>query len=568
MSPPEVNAAEPLQRRQRVGLIVLILVPALLAAALELFATARYGPGLSPDSQVYLQGARRLAAGQGFTQIWPSTPPRAMAITWYPPAYSAVLALGARLTGADAVPVARYIAVALLAGCVALGTRMAWRVTRSLAATAVAAVLIALAPDQMEVFAYALSEPLFIAAVLVALSSIALYLERSSVRWLAVAAVAAGLAAMTRYVGAMLPALGTVLILVFSRRARWPARLRDAVLFAALSAAPAVAWMARNRLAGGSASGRRIEWHPARWSHVRSMSESFAQWLFPGAAGLLWWVAMLIVAGILWQAITRHRATATNGYRPPALVLALFAFVVTYVPALMLSISLVDAATPMDYRTLAPLFIPMLVLGVYVGHALWHVEGGRGARWTARGAVGALALVMLVTTFVRTPAWVWRNNQTGARLTYASKRWSDSRAMRTMRILPRDVPIWTNASDATYLRLGRVDRLVPAKYTPDGARELPQYRAAIDDLRATLLRDGGTVAYFRGVLRRSMPRLEDLDADLTGLERIDFRADAVLFADPATAKRLRARLAADTAGRARAREELNHEVTKPRSTTR
>src|SRR3954452_8589885 len=124
-------------RRDRWVLVALIILAALSAPAAMLYATSRYGPALAPDSAIYIQGARRLSAGDGFTQLLPTQPPKAVRITWYPPAYSALLACG-KLIGMDPLPFARLVSAALLSIVIALGGAMSWHATRSLPATAAA----------------------------------------------------------------------------------------------------------------------------------------------------------------------------------------------------------------------------------------------------------------------------------------------------------------------------------------------------------------------------------------------------------------------------------------------
>src|SRR4051812_50067390 len=110
----ETPLSEPaVMRPERFIVVALIGLAALLAPAAMLVATSRYGPALAPDSAIYLQGARRIAAGEGFTQLLPTQPPKLVRITWYPPAYPALLACG-KFLGIDPLPFARYVSAVLL----------------------------------------------------------------------------------------------------------------------------------------------------------------------------------------------------------------------------------------------------------------------------------------------------------------------------------------------------------------------------------------------------------------------------------------------------------------------
>ena len=75
---------------------VVLPVVAIAAVVGVLVATTRYGIGLTPDSVVYITGARSLADGRGYTHL------DGGAIGSWPPGYSFVLSLGERI-GIDAL---------------------------------------------------------------------------------------------------------------------------------------------------------------------------------------------------------------------------------------------------------------------------------------------------------------------------------------------------------------------------------------------------------------------------------------------------------------------------------
>lgn len=493
-------------RRRKLQQLAIILLPALVGMTLQLIATARFGAGLSPDSAVYVQAARQLAAGEGFTQLWPSPsgPPKVVPITWYPPAYPAFLAIGVKL-GIDAKTFARFVAAILFGINIAIGMTFVRRVTRSIHVAIVAAAILCLSTDQLEVHAFALSEALFIAAVLLFLLFLVQYVGRPTLAMLVAAACCASLAGMTRYVGVILLPVG---LIVCARR--W----RHAITFLLIGSAANVVWYIRNKAVAGSSTGREIAAHVLTLEHVRNFFETIATWTTPTS---VWWLG----ATVLTLVVAVLVAT-----KPRAQILVCFVFV--YLTALALSISFIDAATPVDYRLLSPLFVPLVTL-----LALAATRGNSVVRIT----VGLLAASMLITDVIRTPSWVWRANQFGERLGYSSYRWEKSRAMKLMARLPANLTVWTNASDATYLHANRIDRLIPFKYTRDGTRELDSYRQAIATLRATVFRDGGAVVFFQSVLRRASPNINDLDHDLVGLRRIEYPGDAVVWAHPSAAKR-------------------------------
>ena len=103
-------------KRLNVGLAVL----SLLAGTAVLAATMRYGPGVSPDSAMYVAAARSLLDGAGFVGY------DGLPVAFWPPLYPAVLAAFGAL-GPDVVAVARWLG-ALVFGLVVF---FSGRVSRS-----------------------------------------------------------------------------------------------------------------------------------------------------------------------------------------------------------------------------------------------------------------------------------------------------------------------------------------------------------------------------------------------------------------------------------------------------
>ena len=169
----------------------------------------------------------------------------------------------------------------------------------------------------------------------------------------------------------------------------------------------------------------------------------------------------------------------------------------TYLLGLLFSISWIDAATPVDYRLLSPLFVPLVVLGA----VLFQRSRGR-----FKLVVPVITMTMLVSDVLRTPAWVWQANHIGARLAYASVRWERSRVMKILATLPPEFPIWTNVPDATALHASRVDSSLPSRFSRDGTQVRDDYRAAIAAMRKWIAQNGGAVVLFEGPLRRSAPK--------------------------------------------------------------
>lgn len=235
-----------------------IFIAALLVALLASFTSHGY----SPDSYSYLEAARNLLAGQGFTSsiLFVGSPPidPAPLVTW-PPVYPLAIA-AVSIFGIEVDIAARLVAIFSFAGTATLIWLIGKRIYGSSAAATVAAVLMLVWPATLEVAGMAWSEYPFIFLVL-----LATWLALKTAAWdrnRNLAAIGIGLllamAVLARYLGVvMLPVFGLALFFVLWRD--WPLRSRT-IAGAALCAAaviPVLAWLARNWAATGTVTGPR-----------------------------------------------------------------------------------------------------------------------------------------------------------------------------------------------------------------------------------------------------------------------------------------------------------------------
>src|SRR5262245_59310903 len=212
-----------------------LAVLAALGGILALAYATRHGVGITPDSVVYLEAARNLAAGRGLVSSDEGVELRPL--TRFPPAYPVAIALLSAL-GPDSLDAARWLALALLGANVGLvGLLVARSAPGARWLPAVGAGLIACSPEIAMLHGAALSEPLFLLLGFSGLLLLARHLEQPGDAALLAAALSIGLATLTRYVGLALVVTGLLAILLASnlpgRR-----RARSAALFAAASLLP------------------------------------------------------------------------------------------------------------------------------------------------------------------------------------------------------------------------------------------------------------------------------------------------------------------------------------------
>lgn len=490
-----------------------------LAGTLAILVMTRQGVGIDADSVAYVDLARHLRAGDGFSLspgLTTMADPHALRPTaHFPPLYPAVLALG-EAAGLDAWTVARWLG-ALLAGASAGLLGAVVRDAGAPPGRALVVVWLTVAAlDWLRVHAWALSEPLFLASLIVALGALARQLCAPTPRWLLAAAGAAALTALTRYTGLALLGAGTIALVAWAPRP--PARrLRDAAVFLAVGGVPLAAWHVRGLLVG--APGRPLAVHPITPGRLRQGLDTASAWLLPEtvAAEVRAAVLILVVVGLvlLWHRVP-HATPAQ------ALTRVVAAFAGCYAALLVATISLVYANVPLDHRLLVPLLVSALLVG-------WRLLDTAGPGTPVRRGLVAAALALAVLATVR--AGVWVAVAEVDELGYTSRVWRQSMLVDAVRRLPPDVLVVSNAPDALYVLTGRRAEFVPVRADPYTRAPRADYPAALAALDARLRAQRGAVVYFRWLRWRWYLAPErDLASALPLARLVDAGPEGALYA--------------------------------------
>ncbi len=264
------------------GLTLLIVALALLGAGLALARMAAYGPALHWDSVNYVDVARALLAGDGFTQTaWYLFGGDAYAI--WPPLYPMLLA-GGGLGVADPYDVAGPLSAISFGLTIFVAGRWMARRLESRLLVAWVCCALALSVPLSRAASAALSEAPFILFATLALVQADTFLRgggrRSALLW-AVAFTA--LACLTRYLGVALIPVGALLPFL---RGGVPlgGRARLAAACALMATAPLALWMLRTALLTGSAARPRDEAVAVSVPETLGRTlEVLSRWAFPGA---------------------------------------------------------------------------------------------------------------------------------------------------------------------------------------------------------------------------------------------------------------------------------------------
>ena len=371
----------------------LLIVIALAGAAHLWLRTGEYGLGLTNDSLNYLAKAESIAEGKGLKDATG----RPSLLT--PPLYPLVLAGVSRL-GIEPVAAARLVNIAAFGLMTLLvGLWLRRRVKYRVIAVAGALTVMAASP-LVNAASYLWTETLFVLLILLSLLQLEAFRQRPERKLpLAAAAVCAGLAAVTRYMGIAAIVTGALLILAIPKL---PARVRlaYAAAYGAAASVPLAAYMARNYAVSGSwivSPNRDVAYTTG--DALRDLADGALRYLqiadtavgdwsgwFWAGVGL---AALAATAGFLlyWRltgagrADSRDTASTSGPGTGMASALPFAVFAAVYVMTALIVVS-DRAAQSIDSRYLMPILTPLLLAAALMADRLLRIE--------ARGWLAAL----------------------------------------------------------------------------------------------------------------------------------------------------------------------------------
>lgn len=477
------------------GAMVVVVLLGVVGGAL-LSNALPHGIGVSSDSILYLTGAENLGNGMGWSR--PSGEGTQESITHFPPLYSLVLAAAAGPHG-DPAGAAVTVAVLLFSGVIVVSGAALIYIQRDPAAGVLVGALLASSPILMSVFSWAMSEPLFLLLGLLSLALLVAGLQGDRLGLILASGAAAGLAYLTRYVGAALILTGLLLILL-RRGASRRANLTALAAFAAPALVGVAAWSLRNLTVGGTVTNRSLVWHSVSLTKWKSPLSLLWGWLLPlefDYAALLATGAVLLILLALgtfrlvrtWSAI-RH--SIEDWRRHLSFVGATAAFLGVYSATVALSLMFVDAATPIDDRIAAPVYVGLMVILC----AAW----AHGLRRTPRAWIRAVLLVMagilIVSYSDRTRVLTEGLKREGQG--YASEGWQRAPIVAAARELPPSALYYTNNKEAFTFFTGVGAYGLPVERDNVTGKANPVLAEDLDRILHRLGESGGAVVLFGG----------------------------------------------------------------------
>ena len=379
-------------RFQRDPFALLIVVLAGLGTAHILVRTATYGAEITEDSVDFLSTALNFLAGEGWREL------TGKPLTMWPPLFPLLL-VASGWVGIDPLEAGRWInavvagLIILVAGC--------WLRShlRSQGLALAATATLAASEPLSDLAARFLTEPLFALLTLLALVQLAAFLNRRKDAALWWAAVFTALAAITRYPGVVLIGTGVLVLLPL-------VRLRQTLVFGAISSLPLLAVLAHNWVATGNltqAAGHRPT--PSGQSLSDGLGQTvevFRAWVVPrstpdGLAYLLWLaVAAVGLAGVAVGLRSRRYAPeAAPVYVRLEPIIPFGGFALAYLVFMVLVVPF-TVEKQIDSRYLLPIYVPLLLAAVFLLNWFLSIEAA-GSRTAIRYGLATLVLLATLT---------------------------------------------------------------------------------------------------------------------------------------------------------------------------
>jgi hypothetical protein len=507
--------------RKSILAFTLVTAVALVGFCTFLLAT-RPGIGLYSDSTYYVDLARRLLSGHGYTVLDAYGISEPMPI--FPFVYPTLLA-GLGLLGIDLLLGARWLHAIIFAVNIFLAAGISFQNTsKSLGSSVLCAVVMMTSYDIFSYHTIALSEAPFLLFTLAGFLLLNRYLERPSWLTFVASAVATALALGTRYAGFAFIIAGGIAILFWERK-RLARRVWDSVLFACTSCTLMLIWVLRNMRYNNGATGRHLNLHPpvdlaqfkellfaaSAWISNNSRSDTALYVWGPLVGG----VAILIIISTWRRSFSREK---------PDLRFALpILYVLSYVTVLVFASVFLQADLFLDsLRILIPVHVFSLLLALTLGNDLFRRMKGLFGRVLVVTLCFASALWFLVEV-----ADVARGDFDDGQ-EYAGSIYRDSELIRIVRSLPPGARLFSNLPWPIGLYTNRAWSLLPEK-RDTATLSSDEYSEELRDFAQMLQEKNVFLAYFKhGDDWFAFPPIEEIQT-LVPLRVLAETADGSLF---------------------------------------
>jgi len=457
-----------------------------------------FGAGVNPDSIVYIDSVKSLLSGKGYSI-------NGNPLSHFPPLFPLFLA-AVGLVEINLVQAARFLNAILFGvnlGLFALATYLA---AGKKFLTAICAVLFFLSSASLiELHSSAVSEPLFITFCLACIILLSKYLVKPSLPLLIASSLSMGLALLSRYTGlGFLPA-ALVMVYAGGNGRKIGLRIRDTVLWLIFACAPLGIFLIRNMILLGSATDRVFKIHPMPVSKLlTSIFNTTVGYIAPLAyprmvATVIYGIIAVLFLFLLIIFIRKYRKRLIDiEWRSLDILIPVSCvlFSASYILFLYISISFMDASTPVDARLLSPILV-LMTLGIISG--IWSITQKLKMPVVWLIFIVFMALAIIIKSFQAIPAAadIQKNG-----LDYTSRQWQNSETLQFVKGHGGGIRIYSNGSDVYNFLTGDQAVFMPGKTDPLTRLPNPDYNKEIMAVCKDVTDNGALLVYFNQITWR------------------------------------------------------------------
>jgi hypothetical protein len=482
-----------------------------------LLLITKHGIGIMVDSVTYIGGAINLLSGNGYSDYALSANSEIIPITKHPPLFSVVLAfLG--LLNITPVVGARLINSFLFgANILLVGFIVNRETSGSIWLSMLASSLILTSNTMLSMHSSALTEPMFIFLSIIGLYLLCLYIDNYKTLFLIFAAFFVTMSLLTRYAGVALIISGIIGILLLGK-GNWHKNILDSLILFIISILPISIWVIRNKYFYSDSVGRQFVYHPAGQEHIKASISIFSRYLFTFDNKSIYISQILLVAlCVILLIATFHmikdsyKDNAVNNLRTlfPTIPSIYFIYIITYLLFILFSKSFYDAYIPFDNRILSPLFIPFIVVLLYI---IYRILSYYNYKVFLRCILYA-SCILLGALYIE-EGTIWALNAQKDGMGYSSIFWKNSDTLNYIKIAPSE-RIYSNACDAIYILTGKICYRLPPKYDRTSLEINKRYLGEIALIKTQLENKSAVLCWLDNLSwRKYLPSEEELIKEL------------------------------------------------------
>jgi hypothetical protein len=498
-----------------------------LLGLIALAYSTRFGLGLVNDSAAYVNGAENLQLGNGYMRT--SGAGELKPITHFPPFFSLVLAILTR-QGGDFLRTAHILILSLYAVDIFLVGVLVFWICQSKLFAILGALTFALSETFLGVYAYLLSEPIFITLMLLAFLLLWRYLVTSRLSWLLLTGITSGLAYLTRF-SAVSIFFTIIFILICIHRPL--KQIITSILVYLTGSIPFVIGLWAISTSQSTEFGNRqilVHLIPAgdlfealknllSWAALDVLMDAHIifGWILSAFSLLFLPALIILVIRWMWKAKINQEVL----FESQVLLATLATHIFVYFSFLLVSISFYDASTPLDDRILSILYIPTLIL-LFSGIPLLFqkIQSKTGQFQSIQPILMAGLLIFVILNSVDGVRAAEQLGRDGLGLNHSG--WRESQAIQYVRSLPAQT-IYSNRPTAIYLLTGRSSYILPTQIDPVTTTARSSYQDDVELMKMDIQKNNGILVFFMMPAEEvSTQWIEEITEGLTLIKAYDY----------------------------------------------